>query len=101
MAKLSRSYEPHLAIREFSLLPEGEWTPRLPGWSLCQVYAGTGYWIHPELKLELESGSILLLKEPVNGSIRASRLDGLSMFYFNVEPARLTGVLSLSEQRLL
>ena len=101
MSISNRGYEPHLTIRELSLLPEGEWAPRLPGWTLCQVYSGTGYWIHPDLKLELECGSVLLLKEPGKGrgSIRASRLDGLSTYYFNVEPARLTGLLTLAEQR--
>ena len=52
MTKPNRSYEPHLAVREVSLPPKGEWEPRLPGWSLCQVVSGAGYWLHPQLNQE-------------------------------------------------
>jgi AraC-like DNA-binding protein len=99
MTKLDRSYEPHLAVRELFLPQEVEWAPRFPGWSLCQVGSGRGYWLHPQLNQELESGTVLLLSAQAPGTIRASQLGGgLSLFFFNVEPDRLTGLIALSEQ---
>jgi AraC-like DNA-binding protein len=101
MTKLDSAYEPHLAVREVSLPPGGEWTPRSSGWSLVQIGSGNGYWLHRQLNHELEAGTVLLLPTRVLGSIRASQLGGLSLYSFNVQPERLTGVLTLSEQNFL
>jgi AraC-like DNA-binding protein len=99
MTKLGRTYLPHLVIREMSLLPEGEWSPRLPGWSLIQVASGTGYCLHPRVNQKLETGTVLVMAAQARGSIRASQLGGLSLSFFHVEPERLTGLVSLNEQR--
>jgi AraC-like DNA-binding protein len=99
--KPERTYEPHLAIREFSVPPGGEWMPRSPGWSLIQISRGTGYCLQPQLSQELEMGTVLLAGGPVQGSIRASRLGGLSLCVFSVIPARLTGLITLGEQDFL
>jgi AraC-like DNA-binding protein len=98
MAKLDR-YEPHLGIRELFVPPGGEWTPQLSGWTLIQVNAGSGYWMHPRLNQEINAGSVLLLAPNVQGNIRASRLGELSLYFFSVEPERLTGLITLGEQR--
>jgi AraC-like DNA-binding protein len=99
MTKLARSYEPHLAVRELFLPPEMEWVPRLPGWSLYQVVSGSGYWLHPQMSQELPTGTVLLLSSRARGSIRASQLgSGLSLHFFNVEPDRLVGMITLNEQ---
>jgi len=101
MKKPESGYEPHLAVREFSVPPGGEWTPRLPGWSLIQIERGTGYLLQPQTSLELEAGTALLLAGPAPGSIRASQLGGLSLYSFSVIPARLTGLITLGEQDFL
>jgi AraC-like DNA-binding protein len=101
MTKSDRAYEPHLAIREVCLPPGGEWTPRWSGWTLIQIGSGNGYWLHRQLNHELEAGTVLLLSPQVRGSIRASQLGGLSLYSFNVQPERLTGVITLSEQSIL
>jgi len=88
MTKLDSAYEPHLAVREVSLPPGGEWTPRSSGWSLVQIGSGNGYWLHRQLNHELEAGTVLLLSTRVPGSIRASQLGGLSLYSFNVQPER-------------
>lgn len=101
MKKPESGYEPHLAIREFSVPPGGEWAPRSPGWSLIQIVRGTGYFLQPQSSLELETGTALLLAGHAPGSLRASQLGGLSLYSFRVIPARLTGLITLGEQDFL
>ncbi len=101
MKKPESVYEPHLAVREYSVPPGGEWTPRSPGWSLIQVEQGTGYFLQPQSSLELETGTALLLAGHAQGSIRASQLGGLSLYSFSIIPARLTGLITLGEQDFL
>jgi AraC-like DNA-binding protein len=99
MTKIQRRYEPHLAVRELFLSPEREWVPRLSGWSLYQVISGSGYWLHPQTNHELQAGAVLFLSSRAQGSIRASRLGtGMSLQYFNVEPERLSGMITLAEK---
>jgi AraC-like DNA-binding protein len=95
----SESFEPHLAIREFSLPPSAEWTPRPAGWSLIQVKEGAGYYLDAALNRELETGAVLVTGGGTSGSIRASQLGGLTLRWFSIFPARLTGLLALGEQR--
>ncbi len=80
--------------------PQGEWMPRLAGWSLLQVRQGNGYHLQPELNRELQPGTVLLLAGGVHGKIRASQLGDLSFFSFSVIPARLIGLMNLNEQDL-
>jgi AraC-like DNA-binding protein len=91
-------FEPHLAIREFSVLPGEECVPKLSGWSLMQVRSGTGYWMQAQSSRELEPGMVLLVADHVPGSIRASQLGALSLCAFSVLPTRLTGLITLGEQ---
>lgn len=95
----SESFEPHLVIREFSLPPSGEWTPRAAGWSLIQVKEGAGYYLDAGFNREMETGAVLVNVGEASGRIRASQLSGVSLRWFNVIPARLTGLLALNEQR--
>jgi AraC-like DNA-binding protein len=101
MTKLIGSYEPHLAVRELTLLPGGEWTPQMPGWTMIQVGSGNGYWLQPQRNQDLETGTVLVRAPHVQGSIRASQLSGLSLQIFLVDPERLNGLITLSEQRSL
>jgi AraC-like DNA-binding protein len=101
MKKPERTYEPHLAVREISVPPGGEWAPRSPGWSLMQVGRGTGYFLQSQLSQELETGMVLLVAGQVPGSIRASQLGGLLLYSFSVIPTRLTGLITLGEQDFL
>lgn len=79
--------------------PQDEWTPGFRGWVMCQIESGTGYWMHPQLNQELETGTVLLLASEASGSIRASQVGGgLTLYFFKVEPARLTGLITLGEQ---
>ena len=95
-----RSYVSHLAVGEISLLPGGEWMPRFPGWSLILVGSGSGYWLHKESNQEVQPGTVLVITAHARGSIRASQLGGLSLFFFPVQPERLTGLITLNEQRV-
>jgi AraC-like DNA-binding protein len=94
-------YEPHLDLCALSLLPGSEWTPRPAGWSLCQVDSGAGYWLHPRSNQELLPGTVIVQAGQTQGTIRSSLLGSLSLFFFYVEPGRLTGLLSLGEQVFL
>jgi AraC-like DNA-binding protein len=101
MKKPERTYEPHLAVRKFSVPPGGEWVPRSPAWSLIQVQCGRGYYLQPQASHELETGTVLLMAGNLPGSIRASQLGGLSLYSFSVIPTRLTGLITLGEQDFL
>lgn len=101
MSRLNRAYQPHLAIREFSVSPGGDWAPRSTGWSLIQIKGGTGYFLQPQSSLELETGTALLMTGSTPGSIRASQLGGLALYSFSVIPSRLTGLITLGEQDFL
>lgn len=101
MNTFDSSYEPHLAIREFSILPGKEWLPRLSDWSLIQVERGIGYWLQGPLSIELKTGAVLLVCGDGQGRIRASQLNSMAFYSFNVSPARLTGLITLSEQDFL
>lgn len=101
MNRLERAYQPHLAIRKFSVPPGGEWIPRSTGWSLVQIERGTGYLLQPQSSLELETGTALLVVGSAPGSVRASQLGGLDLCSFSVMPSRLTGLITLGEQDFL
>jgi AraC-like DNA-binding protein len=101
MKKSNCMYEPHLTIKDFSIAPKEEWAPRFSGWSFIQVRRGSGYYLQSQLNQELATGTVLLVGEAVTGNIRASQLCELSLCVFSVIPARLTGLITLSEQRFL
>lgn len=94
-------HESQLELREFSILPGGEWAPKLSGWSLIQIKSGTGYWLQTDSSRLLEPGMVLLVAEHVPGIIRASQLSSLSLYAFNVLPSRLTGLITLGELNVL
>lgn len=94
-------YAPHLAIRDFSVPCGREWLPKLSGWALIQIKSGVGYWMQAQTSSELEPGMIVLVAHPVSGSFRASQLGDLNLHFFNVLPARLTGLITLGEQHSL
>ena len=101
MKKQQLGYEPHLSIREFSVPPGKEWGPQSPGWFLIQVASGTGYYLQPTSSRELETGVVLLVAGHQPGNIRASQLGGLSLFVFNIIPARLPGLITQWERDFL
>lgn len=94
-------YEPHLTIREFSILAGKEWAPGASDWCLIQVEAGMGYWLQAQSSIDLETGAVLLISGDGQGHIRASQLSSMSLYSFNVTPTRLTGLITLSEQDFL
>jgi len=99
--KLSSPHEPHLLIKEFSILAGEEWVSPLNGWTILQIRKGAGYFLHAELNQDLEVGSVVLVADGVKGHIRASQLSELSIYAFNVMPSRLAGLISLVEQNSL
>src|SRR5215510_13084841 len=101
MTRLDRYYVPHLTIRESSLPPGHEWSPKPSGWALIQVASGAGYWMDAQYHEELATGSVLLLSASARGAIRASRLGEMVLRLFPVEPVRLAGILTLNEQRFI
>ena len=99
--KLDAPHESHLTLREFLVPAGGGWVSPLTGWAVLQVRKGTGYHLLPQTNQALETGSVLLLAEGAKGSIRASQLSELTVHGFNIMPARLTGLITLSEQSSL
>ncbi len=87
MKKSNGTYEPHLAIKDFSISPKGEWMPQFSGWSFIQVRRGSGYFLQSQLNQELAIGTVLLVGGAVPGTIRASQLCELSLCLFNSIPA--------------
>ena len=101
MKKTDLLYEQHLVINECSVLPGGEWAPRSSGWTVIHVQSGVGYWLQPQSTVEIETGMVLLAAAGVPGRIRAAQFNELSLFCFNVIPARLTGLLKFGEREFL
>jgi AraC-like DNA-binding protein len=101
MKKGDLLYEQHLVINEYSVLPGGEWTPRSSGWKVIQVQRGVGYWLQSQSSTQIETGTLLMLAGDVPGRIRASQLNGLSLFSFNVIPGRLNGLITFGEREFL
>lgn len=99
--KKPHSYEPHLAIREFAILPGMEWMSKSSGWSMVLVRNGNGYCLQEPKSAGLEPGMVLLVAGQSPGSIRASQLGKMSCCGFNVAPARLTGLITVGEHDLL
>lgn len=95
------SYEPHLVINELVLTPGGEWSPQLPGWLVVHVSSGTGYWLHPRLNRELQTGSVVLLSDQIQGCVRASQVGELRLHFFRTEPRKLAGLVSVADQTFM
>ena len=95
------SYEPQLVINELLLPPGGEWSPQLPGWLVIHVASGVGYWLHPRLNWELKPGVAVLLSEQIHGCVRASQVGELRLHFFRIEPRKLTGLVSMTDQELM
>jgi AraC-like DNA-binding protein len=101
MTKPKRPYSTHLTVEETTLPPGCEWIPQFSEWVCLHISAGIGYWLHSRVNHELPTGSSLLLSDQVQGSIRSSQLEPLVIHFFRLEPARLTGLFTLGEQRFL
>jgi AraC-like DNA-binding protein len=101
MKKANFVYEPHLVLREHSIAPRGEWKPEFSGLTFIQIRHGTGYFLKSQLNQELSTGTVLLIGANAHGTIRASQIGDFSLIYFNVLPSRLTGLMTLGEQRFL
>ena len=97
MNTVDNLYEPHLTIREFPVAPGKEWLPKPSDWSLIQVQEGIGYWLQAQSSIDLKPGTVLLVYGDGQGRIRASQLNNLLLYSFSVTPARLTGLMTLSE----
>jgi AraC-like DNA-binding protein len=94
-------FEPHLVVKHITLPPAGEWRPDLPGWVFARLTAGQAYAMHALKNQLLETGSVIAFPWPDRGYIRASQLDWASLHFFQVEPERLVGLVTLDEQKFL
>src|SRR5262249_49160844 len=99
--RAKRSVTPQLILKEILLIPGGEWAPEFPGWSFIRVSRGTGYWMNPPSNFDLGPGAVLVLSESAQGRIRCSQLCEMGLHYFCVEPKKVSGALTLSEQNVL
>lgn len=94
-------FEPHLVINEIRLPRSAEWKPVFHRWSFIQIKSGISYWQQTNGVRELPEGSALVLTGETQGGLRASQLSEVMITYFCLEPEKLTGLLSLSEQHSL
>ena len=85
--------ETHLALRELTLLPSGEWLPRPEGWWIARVASGAGYWIQPAGSRQLAAGDMLVLPPRSEGTLRSSSLGLLGLQFFLAQPRLLSGLL--------
>ena len=99
--RLNDSYEPQLVINEIALLPGGEWSPQSPGWSVIHVSSGVGYWLHPRVSKELQTGAVVVLSDQAEGRLRASQAGALRLHFFRVVPRKLIGLVSMADQALM
>jgi AraC-like DNA-binding protein len=99
--KQSRSFEPHLIIKQFRLGPGNESKFQLHTWRFLRITNGVGYWLHPRNNFDLETGSVLVLSAQAKGVLRASQLGEMQIHFFEVRPERLAGIVSFAEQGFL
>jgi AraC-like DNA-binding protein len=98
---LDEIYEPQLVLYEIVLPSGSEWSPQLSGWLVIHVTSGVGYWMHQRMNRELETGMVIVHSEQIQGCIRASQVGELRLHYFRTEPGKLTGLVTMGDQRLL
>ena len=96
--ELNHPYAPHLQMRGVSLSPGKEWSPQWTGWTMVHIADGAGYWLQAQSRSEVEAGSVLLVIGDAPGRILASRLNGMSLYFFTMVPERLTGLITQREQ---
>ncbi len=94
-------FQPHLVIKHIDLPPAREWKPESPGWVFVHVTCGQAYAMHPQKNQQVEKGSVVAFAHGDLGYVRASQLDWTSLHFFRVDPERLSGLLTLWEQRSL
>ncbi len=98
---MSTGFNPHLVIRDLTLLPGAEWQPSPRGWMMVGVAVGFAYWIDFPRNQELGQGSLLLIPSGLKGTIRSSQLAQARLRFFEVNPELLTGLVTIGEQRWL
>ena len=64
------------------------------------VSYGVGYWLHPRLNQELQTGAVVLLSDQIRGCVRASQVGELRLQFFRTDPRRLTGLASMADQTI-
>jgi AraC-like DNA-binding protein len=99
--KTAVAFDQHLAIRELSLLPGAEWSPRFAGWLVVRVTSGACYWMQPQATFELGARTVAILSPRAVGVVRASQIAGSLLHFYTVQPERLTGVVTLGEEASL
>src|SRR5262252_6446693 len=99
--RADRFYQQHLVINEVVLEPGAEWCHQAQAWAFVYVAAGLGYWLHPRCNHEVSTGDALVLSEQSQGCLRGSQLGGAVLQFFQVRPERLTGLVTLADQRFL
>ncbi len=101
MKSRQRLLEPHLTVKELKIPKGGEWMPHFRGWCFLQIKSGASYWQYPNGPQEIAAGACLVFTTEAEGGLRASQLSEVAVSYFCVEPEKLIGLLSLSDQRSL
>lgn len=99
--RVDRSYQQHLVVNEVALAPGREWAPQLRGWAFIYLAYGVGYWLHPRSNHQLPTGAVLVLSDQAQGCFRTSQLGQAVLQYFHIKPERLTGLVTLGDQRFL
>jgi AraC-like DNA-binding protein len=99
--KTSGSTEQQLVLKQMVLIPGGEWITALPGWTFVHLRRGIAYLIHPRLKQELGTGSVVLLSERFQAIIRSSQMTESVLDYFYLQPRKHTGLFTMAEQGYL
>jgi AraC-like DNA-binding protein len=99
--KAAPAFAPHLVILQHQLPAGAEWMPEPGGWTFLQIRSGISYWQQPGEALEIPAGSTLVLTGEAPGALRASRLGEVTIHSFRLEPGKLTGLLTLTDEHAL
>jgi hypothetical protein len=91
------SVEFPLIIRDLTLDPSSEWSPRCNGWSVVRVAEGFGYCLHKTNATQLQAGDGFMSSQTTAVTVRASQLGALRLHYFLIQPRLLNGLLTVVE----
>ena len=89
-----------LKLQEISLTPGAEWKFPADSWTVIRLKTGVAYWLRAPTPRELFVSDVVV-SACGGGAIRASRLGGVVLQAFSLQPELLGGVLTWTERNQL
>lgn len=90
-----------LLMNRLRLAPGAEWELTEPGWTFVAVLKGEAYLLGKGTALSCPTGSLVVVAGPDRFELRASRIGGVQVDWFRLDPSSIFGVFTLPERSRL